>query len=231
MFSHYDMVEMTNKFRIEHGLRGYDAKDMVSKKYKISLDDLSWAVYPTDEELERSAIRGIYLGNFLPWDHVRQTELMIKLYDFETASHDRTFNKYENVEDLVSNGLNDYLRYLKFGYGRATDHASYEIRRRRMTRAKGIKMVKEHDHIYPKDIKIYAKYTGLTERQIIASVDSMRDLRAWKKVKNKWKLKDPVWNHIKDKGVKQARVKLTGRTHYILNPRKIKPEPREYTLM
>lgn len=231
MFSHYDMVEMTNKHRVEHGLRGYDAKDMVSKKYGISLKDLSWAIYPSDEELQEVGVRGIYLGNFIPWDHYVQTNQMIKLYDFETAPHDRTFNFYENVEDFVSNGLNDYLRYLKFGYGRATDHASYEIRRQRMTREEGIRLVKKYDHVYPKDIKIYCRWIGLTEKQVIAAAEKMRDPRAWQKQSGKWVLKDPVWNHVNDPGVDEVRLPLKGKTHYILNPKKVRVEPQEYTLM
>ncbi len=231
MFSHYDMVEMTNRFRIEHAQRGYDAKDLVSKKYGITMDDLSWAVYPSDEELEQVGVRGIYVGNFIPWDHYEQTNLMIKLYGFETAPHERSFNLYENVEDFVSNGLNDYLRYLKFGYGRATDHASYEIRRKRMTREEGIRLVKKYDHVYPSDIKIYCRYTGLTEAQIIGAVEKMRDPRAWEKKAGKWRLKDGVWNHVHDPGVDEARLPLKGKTKYILNPKKVAPEPRAYTLM
>jgi len=150
---------------------------------------------------------------------------------FLTAPHERTFNKYENVEDFSSNGLNDYLRYLKFGYGRATDHASYEIRRGRMSREQGIKMVKKYNHVYPKDIKIYARYSGLTEKQIIDSVEKMRDKQAWEKKGKQWKLKDPVWNHINDKGVEEVRVKRTGNTSYILNPKKVRKEPNDYTLI
>lgn len=231
MFSHYDMVEMTNKWRIEHGLRGYDTKDMVSKKYGISLDDLSWAVYPTDEELEQVGVRGIYLGNFIPWDHLTQTELMVKLYKFETAPHPRTFNLYENVEDFVSNGLNDYLRYLKFGYGRATDHAAYEIRHQRMSREQGIELVRKYDSVYPSDMKIYCDWTGLTPKQVIAAVEKMRDPRAWSKRRGKWQLNDPVWNHLDDLGIEKVRLPLKGKTNYILNPKKVKLEPQEYTLM
>ena len=231
MFSHDDMVEMSNKQRIEHGLRGYDAKDMINEKVGITLDDLWWAVYPSDEELEAVGVRGIYLGNFVLWDYLKQTELMIKRYDFETAEHQRTFNAYENVEDFVSNGLNDYLRYLKFGYGRATDHAALEIRRGRMSRAEGAALVKKYDHRYPQDIKIYARYTSLSEKQIIGAVDKMRDQRIWEKVNGKWKILDGVWNHVNDPGVDQVRLPQRGKLKYILNPQRVKPEPQAYTLM
>ena len=92
-------------------------------------------------------------------------------------------------------------------------------------------MVKKYDHIYPSDIKIYSRYTGVNEKQIIATVDKMRDSGAWEKKAGKWRLKDPVWNHADDVGVEGARLPLRGKTGYILNPKKVKPEPQEYTLM
>ena len=232
MFSHNDMVEMTKKFRVEHGLRGYDWNDMVSEEFGIAEKDLYWAVYPRDEDLERANIRGIYVGNFLPWNHKKQTELMIKDYGFETGPENRSFNRYENVEDHVSNGINDYLRYLKFGYGRATDHASIDIRWGRMTREEGIEMVMKYDHQEPIDLPIYEEYSGLSKKEIYASVDSMRDPRAWGKNKRgKWVLLDTVQNHLKDRGVEKARIPLKRDRNYILQPDPPKKEPREYTLM
>ena len=65
---------------------------------------------------------------------------MIRLYGYETASK-RTFNTYEDVHCFHSAGLHDYLKFLKLGYGKITDHACREIRLRRMTREEGIDLV------------------------------------------------------------------------------------------
>lgn len=232
MYSHFDMVEMTKKFRVEHGLRGYDWEDMLSDEYNIKPKDLFWAMYPTDKELEQVSVRGIYLGNFLPWNHKKQTEMMIKKYEFETAPPYRSFNLYENVEDHVSNGLNDYLKFLKFGYGRATDHASIDIRWGRMTREEGIEMVKKYDRLNPPDLNIYLRFTGLTKEEVYQAVDKMRDLRAWNKnTQGEWELVDPVENHLHDPGVDEVRLPLKPDGKYILNPDPPIPEPHEYTLM
>ena len=42
---------------------------------------------------------------------------------------DRTFKRTSNLDDIRENGAHDYLKVIKLGYGRATDHANYEIRR------------------------------------------------------------------------------------------------------
>ena len=43
----------------------------------------------------------------------------------------------------------DYFKFLKYGFGRATDHTSIEIRYGRMTRKKGIEIVKKHEGKIP----------------------------------------------------------------------------------
>ena len=54
-----------------------------------------------------------------------------------------------------SAGLHDYLKYLKYGYSKVTDHASREIRLKRMTRETGIKMVEKYTNRYPKDLNLF----------------------------------------------------------------------------
>ena len=42
-----------------------------------------------------------------------------------------------------------YVKWLKFGYGRATDQASIEIHHGRMTREEGLKLVEQYDKYLP----------------------------------------------------------------------------------
>ena len=55
---------------------------------------------------------------------------MIEKYDFKVSnkSFERTYRKGSNLDDIHENGVHDYLKYIKFGYGRCTDHASKDIR-------------------------------------------------------------------------------------------------------
>jgi hypothetical protein len=55
---------------------------------------------------------------------------------------------YENLDNFQT-GIHDYFKYLKFGFGRATDIASLHIRRGRITREQGVEIVREHDGRYP----------------------------------------------------------------------------------
>ena len=51
---------------------------------------------------------------------------------------------YENL-DNHQHGIHDYFKFLKFGFGRATDIASLHIRRGRLSRAEALEIVKSRD--------------------------------------------------------------------------------------
>jgi len=234
MFSLNDLVEMTKKVRKEHGLRGYDYEDMINEKEGITKSDLKPFIYPSDEDLEEVGVRGIYINNFIRWDAKEQTELMIKEYGFESGPQERSWNCYENVECFHCSGAHDYLKYLKFGYGRATDHAVLDIRLGRTTREEVIPLIEKYDSKRPSDIDIFLKWIGMTEEEFEKCIEPMRDPRAWEKdEKGKWILKDSLSNHINDPEVDKVRLPLknNGDNKYILTPT---PQPKgddEYILM
>jgi hypothetical protein len=204
-----DFVEFTKKKRQEHSMRGFEPEDLLDEPdCPLTRYDLAPFFYPADEDLERVGVRGIYLGNYILWDGRSQTELVIKDLGFESAQkRDRTFNIYGKTDDIHANGLHDYLKFLKFGYGRATDDASNEIRHGRMSREQGIDMVMQYDHVRPYDMDIFLKRTGMTEQELLDLVEPMRDPAIWQRdAKGEWQRKDHVGNHRRDEGVDTARL-------------------------
>ena len=97
MFSHHDRVEMTKKVRKEHSLRTMDVDELFDGEDQLTWKDKQPFTYPSDTQLEKSRVRGIYLGNFLRWDSQQQSEDMIEKYDYETMEQPRTFNTYESI--------------------------------------------------------------------------------------------------------------------------------------
>ena len=105
------------------------------------------------------------------------------------------FTFHGKIEDHA-NDVHDFLKYLKFGYGRATDDASMEIRHGRMTREEGIKMVRRYDAREPSTLQVYCDFLGITRRQFYDWVEPMRDERIWKKDKSgEWQPQDAVFKH------------------------------------
>lgn len=209
MHNQDDYVEFTKKKRQEHSMRGFEPEDLIEDEdCPITAYDLAPFFYPKDEDIERVGVRGIYLSNFMYWNGRKQTEFVIRELEFETASErERTFNLYDKLDDVHANGLHDYLKYLKFGYGRATDDAATEIRHGRMTREEGIEMVMKHDPVRPSDLDIFLRETGMTEEEFLAFVEPMRDPGIWEKnAEGIWVTKDNVGNHINEDGVDAVRA-------------------------
>lgn len=211
MFNQDDMVEFTKKKRQEHDMRGFEPEDLVNQSdCDFTARDLAAFFYPSDEEIEELGLRGLYLSNYICWNARRQTEFLIEKYGFETAQvRDRTFNLYDKLEDIHANGVHDYLKYLKFGYGRATDDASTEIRHGRMTREEGIEMVMKYDSKRPADLDLYLNFAKMTEDEFEKYVEHLRDPSIWKIGNDgKWRTKDNIGNHKNDSGVDEVRLSL-----------------------
>jgi hypothetical protein len=84
------------------------------------------------------------------------------------------------------------MKFIKLGYGRASDHAQYDIRAGRMTRDEGIAMVRKYDHVKPSDLKRWLAYTGMNEDEFDQIADTFRNQRVWSIEDGQW-VKDNVW--------------------------------------
>ncbi|OGR23738.1 MAG: N-acetyl sugar amidotransferase [Desulfobacterales bacterium RIFOXYA12_FULL_46_15] len=191
-----DFVEFTCWTRKEHDMRGYEPADLIGKG-GITLGDVLPYIYPDDEKIEKCEVKGIYLSNFFNWDAKPQAEFMIKEWGFSPVSYERerTFNLYAKIEDHA-NDVHDYLKYLKFGYGRATDDASMEVRHGRMTREQGLSMIQRYDGRPPSSLETYCDFLGLGPETFYQLVDPMRDPLIWQKDKTgEWTPMDAVFGH------------------------------------
>ncbi len=201
MHSYNDLVEFTYRFRHEHSLRGYEWSDFLeaAPKYdeKLNKSELIPWMYPSDEEIEKVGVRGIYISNYFKWEANDHGPLMEELYGFEGADEpfERTYRTLSNLDDMHENGIHDYMKYVKFGYGRATDHVCKDIRAGKMTREEGIKIVDKMDPIKSKDIYRWLDYVGWSMEKFDQVADTFRDPRVW------WKDQNGNWlkNNLSDK--------------------------------
>jgi N-acetyl sugar amidotransferase len=231
MFSHLDEVEMAKKNRKEHALFGVDVEELAADS-GLPRSELARFEYPSDKEIESVGIRGIYLNNFIHWDAKKQHEDMIRLYGYETAVQQRTYNTYEDVECFHLAGTHDYVKFLKHGYGKVSDHASRDIRLKRLTREKGIEQVRRYQNVVPDDLGLFLKWAGMTEGAFYDAVARFRSGRVWTKRNGEWELTESVLHHIDDDGVDAVRLEKRDENHYIVTPQKEPAsEDREYVLM
>lgn len=127
------------------GLRVSDIQEMEGVREK----DLLPYVYPSNEDLRRVGVTGLFLGYFLPWDGYSNT-LLAQANGFETfhKTVEGSCVNYENLDNLL-HGIHDYFKFLKFGFARASDIASLHVRRGRMTRQDAMEIVRRQDGGFP----------------------------------------------------------------------------------
>ena len=109
---------------------------------------------------------------------------MIELYDYETHEQTRTFDTYNDVDCFNYSDVHDYIKFVKHGYGKVTDHASREIRLRRMTREQGIELVKKYSTQKPKNLALFLNWLGITENSFLYLIDQHRNKDIWKRNDN-----------------------------------------------
>jgi len=146
------------------GLLGLRVSDLPESS-QLRPSDLIPYEYPSDAELERVGVTGIFLGYFTPWDGYTNA-LLAQANGFETSPKviSGSAVNYENLDNYQT-GIHDYFKFLKFGFGRATDICSMHIRRGRMSRKEGLEIVRRRDGMFPWE------YLGRSLKEILEPLD------------------------------------------------------------
>lgn len=147
---------------------------MVDENLKQS--ELRMFYPPTREELIESDIQSIYLGDYVFWDHERQTEFLVDEYGWQEDIVEGNYKRYKSVECRMP-GVHDYAKFVKRGYGRATDFVSQDVRAGLMTREEAFDIAAKHDAERPGALDYYLEVTGYSEEEFH---DILRDMRPGK---------------------------------------------------
>jgi N-acetyl sugar amidotransferase len=210
MFSHRDEVEMTRKYRKEHDLMGYEAEDLIDDFDGITERDIVQYRYPDNRELERVGVRGIYLNNYMRWDSRAQHEQMIHAYGYETAPQTRTFDTYNDVDCWNYSDVHDYIKFVKHGYGKVTDHVCREIRLRRMTREQGVDLVRQYSTQPLRNLQLFLDWLGITENAFHYIIDQHRNPKIWRRNDSwEWEMSQNVMASLIESGTASQTLELT----------------------
>ena len=151
------------------GLLGLRVSDIPFIDESITKKDLIPYNYPSDEELKRAGVTGLFLGYYFPWDGLANTLISTAhgFHSHETRVEGSLVN-YENLDNWQT-GIHDYFKFLKFGFGRASDLACVHIRRGRISRAQALEMMKLYDGKFP------LTYLGKPLKEILDPLDMTVD--------------------------------------------------------
>ena len=179
MYSHEQEVEMTRRYREDHDLFMKDEEEILNLENNLDAGDLWQFKYPSDYSLNSIGVRGIYLSNFVRWDPVAQHIQMIKNFDYKSSKFSRTFDTYDHVDCYNYMNLHDYLKLLKHGYSKVTDHACREIRHKRISREEGVALVKKYELIKPDYLNLFADWLGIDLPSLEMVINKSRNPKFW----------------------------------------------------
>ncbi len=146
------------------GLLGLRVSDLIGQE-GIERRNLIQYTYPTDEELERVGVTGLFLGYYLAWDGYGNA-LYAQAHGLETYHKpvEGSLVNYENLDNHQT-GIHDYFKFIKYAFGRATDLACMHVRRGRLSREDAVRLVTEHDGKFPWE------YLGKSIEDILGEID------------------------------------------------------------
>jgi N-acetyl sugar amidotransferase len=172
------------------GLIGLRESDIaILSDNKIKENELIPYKYPSDEEIKRVGVSGLFLGYYFYWNGIGNALISqsLGLKTFENIIEGSACN-YENLDNYQT-GIHDYFKYLKFGFGRTTDIVNNQIRRKIITREDGLEIVKKHDGKFPshylgKPLNEILDYIGITEEDFVKICDSFTNKQIFKTDEN-----------------------------------------------
>lgn len=140
----------------------------------VSRQEMNLFFPPTEEELVEAGIYGLFLGDFIFWDHERQTEFLVDEYGWREDKVDGSYKWYKSVECKMA-GVHDYAKYVKRGFGRGTDFASQDVRAGLMTREEAFELAAKVDAERPEMLDYYLEITGYSEEEFHRILKEKRD--------------------------------------------------------
>ena len=125
------------------GMRGFREEDMVDDE--ISLSDLKCLIWPSDEEIKRVGVTGLFYGYFFKWNAREHIKIGEKYgWKHLPKPQEGSYVDYENI-DMRFIDIREHLKWIKYGYGRASDQVNIDIRNGVLSRKEGIKAVVNTD--------------------------------------------------------------------------------------
>lgn len=145
--------------------QGITADDMYEfLQGRVEMRDLWMFNYPKRKELMKLKVRSICLGNYIRWDTRSNVELIGEELGWEGHMVEGVAPEYhyEKVE-CTFQGMRDFSKFVKRGYGRTNHLGSIDIRHGRKTREEALKAEAEYDGKRPASMDWFLEILGMTE--------------------------------------------------------------------
>ena len=137
----------------------------------ISERDLRPFQYPKLKDLENIGYKSLQYGTFFKWDSFHNANVIKKELSWEQDEVEGLPEEfsYEKLECRV-NGVRDWIKYIKRGFGRTAQSVAREIRNGRMKLEDGKKLIKDNDGKRPESLDYFLKILNISENEFMEIV-------------------------------------------------------------
>ncbi len=162
----YEEMEEVDEKRfnrlMNQGITGDDMYEFLQGR--VEKRDLWMFNYPKRKDLMKLKVRSICLGNYIKWDTKANVELIGKELDWHGHEVEGVPPEYhyEKVE-CTFQGMRDYSKFVKRGYGRANHLLSVDIRNGRKTREEAVEIEAKYDGKRPASMDWFLKILDMTD--------------------------------------------------------------------
>lgn len=149
------------------GITAEDMAGMISGDFEFDPRDFRPFSYPPLRELKKLKYRSVCLGSYIPWDVKKQVKLIQDELGWQGDQVEGipwSEYPYEKIECHLQ-GVRDYIKYLKRGYGRVTQMTALDLRNGRISPEKARMLIDGHEGRKPHSLPIFLDYVGLTEEE------------------------------------------------------------------
>lgn len=183
--------------------QGITADDMFEfLQGRIERRDLWMFDYPKRKDLIRLKVESVCLGNYIEWNTKQNVEVIKRELGWKGQEVEGIPPQYDYEKiECTFQGMRDYAKYVKRGYGRTNHLATIDIRNGVLARDEGLALEAEFDGKRPASLDWFLEILQITEDDFYAILEK-HQVHPWKfdvsQVKPGKPLPDmPSWDHTR----------------------------------
>ncbi len=157
--------ERFDKF-VNLGLSADDMGGIIKKDFEFDFRDLKPFTYPDAADLRKLGVRSVCLGSYIPWNPREQSKIIEKELGWQGDQVEGmpSIYGYEKIECHMQ-GVRDYIKWLKRGYGRVTQMTALDRRSGQMDKTQADKLIDSFEGKKPASLERFLEYVGITEQE------------------------------------------------------------------
>jgi N-acetyl sugar amidotransferase len=122
-----------------------------------------------------------FMSNLWNWDSLEHLKIA-STYGFQPQDKpvEGTFRNYVSLDEEI-NRVHQYIKLLKFGYGRSTDHANEEIRLGRMSRPEARDVILSHELTPLNEVTLdkVSNFLNIDKLRLCTTIERFRNMSIW----------------------------------------------------